>query len=66
MGAFRNCTTLKTIYIPSSVEGIGMGCFSGCTNLKTAIFEDVTYWVVSKPQVIVGGEIVSEERSVEK
>ena len=32
--AFKNCTTLKYISIPSYVLTIGKGAFDGCTDLK--------------------------------
>lgn len=31
--AFKNCTNLRSIYIPSSVTSMGCGLFPGCTNL---------------------------------
>ncbi|OAV72475.1 hypothetical protein Barb6_01094 [Bacteroidales bacterium Barb6] len=33
--SFRNCTSLKSIVIPKSVEEIYAGCFSGCTGLAS-------------------------------
>jgi hypothetical protein len=32
-GAFRNCSSLETLFIPSSVVLIGNGAFEGCTGL---------------------------------
>ena len=32
-GAFRDCTVLESIVLPSSITEIGEGAFSGCTNL---------------------------------
>ena len=34
-GAFANCTTLRTINIPSSVTTIGRNAFRNCSNLKS-------------------------------
>ena len=34
-GAFANCTTLRTINIPSSVTTIGRSAFRNCSNLKS-------------------------------
>jgi len=33
-GAFENCTSLKSINIPSSVKVIGKEAFSGCSQLR--------------------------------
>jgi hypothetical protein len=38
--AFRYCTALASIYMPSSVETIGKTCFGGCSALSSVIFED--------------------------
>ncbi len=38
-GAFENCTSLKSIEIPASVETIGDGTFRDCTSLETVTFE---------------------------
>ena len=38
--AFKGCTNLVTIRIPSSVLRIGISAFEGCTNLKFIIFEN--------------------------
>ena len=37
--AFYQCTSLTTIYIPSSVTSIGNYAFSGCTSLSTIWFD---------------------------
>ena len=37
---FRNCTSLKSIYIPDYIEQIEDYAFDGCTNLKTVRFSD--------------------------
>ena len=34
-GCFQNCTSLKSIALPDSLQKIGDGCFCGCTSLKT-------------------------------
>lgn len=34
-GAFKGCTSLKSIIIPESVKNIGIGAFDGCTSLVT-------------------------------
>lgn len=34
-GAFENCTSLKSVLIPSSVTTLGMGTFCGCTSLSS-------------------------------
>ena len=32
--SFLNCTTLKTIIIPNTINEIGLGAFAGCSNLQ--------------------------------
>ena len=34
-----NCTSLKSVSFPASVETIEAGAFQGCTSLKSIIFE---------------------------
>lgn len=41
-GAFRNCTLMLSLTIPSSVIEIKDESFNGCTSLKTLILEDRT------------------------
>ncbi|MBQ8351613.1 MAG: leucine-rich repeat domain-containing protein [Clostridia bacterium] len=38
--AFRNCTTIKTVFIHKNVEEIGAFAFSDCTNLKRVTLEN--------------------------
>lgn len=38
--AFRNCTSLRTIKMPSSMREIGSEAFYGCSKLKTIEFEE--------------------------
>ena len=38
-GAFTDCTTLKSITIPASVEIIDISAFYGCSQLQTVYFE---------------------------
>lgn len=49
-GAFRNCTSLQTVNMPSSVGEIGYDAFYGCSGLKHIEFEyvlpdDIGYYV---------------------
>ncbi len=37
--AFKDCTNIKTVIIPSSVNAIGKNIFAGCTALENLIFE---------------------------
>jgi hypothetical protein len=37
--AFWKCSSLSSIFIPSSVESLGKDCFSGCKSLSTVTFE---------------------------
>jgi len=39
-GAFRNCTSLKSVVIPASVHTIGASAFKNCTALNTVAFEE--------------------------
>lgn len=39
--AFRNCTTMKSIVIPDSVQQIGIESFIGCTDLESVTMEGV-------------------------
>ena len=38
--AFNNCISLKTVFLPSSLEWIGIGCFSGCKELTDINFPE--------------------------
>ena len=40
LGTFQNCTTLKSIYIPDTVERIEDYAFDGCTNLESVRFSE--------------------------
>ena len=57
--AFKNCTSLLTVSIPSSVKAIGTGAFRGCSEL-------VAINVSSDNSVYcsVGGVIFSKEKTV--
>lgn len=33
--AFKNCTAIKNLYLPSSLESIGEGAFSGCSSIES-------------------------------
>lgn len=39
--AFENCITLKSIYIPSSIESLGEHCFLGCLNLENVHLNEI-------------------------
>lgn len=39
-GAFKNCTSLKKIYLPATVERWGEYVFFGCKNLEKVIFAE--------------------------
>ena len=39
-GAFRNCTSLRTVNMPSSVGKIGSEAFYGCSSLRTIDFNE--------------------------
>ena len=40
LGAFQNCTTLKSIYIPDTVTRINAYAFDGCTALESVRFSE--------------------------
>ena len=42
--AFRNCSSLTSITIPSSVTSIGSSAFSGCTSLTAVHITDLVAW----------------------
>ncbi len=42
--AFRNCTSLTSIEIPSSVTSIGVVAFDGCTSLNGVYISDIAAW----------------------
>ncbi|MBE7079610.1 MAG: hypothetical protein E7371_00055 [Clostridiales bacterium] len=39
-GAFKNQVDIKKLYIPASVQTIGLNAFEGCINLEEVIFEN--------------------------
>lgn len=39
-GAFSNCTSLKKIEVPSSVEVIGEAVFKNCVSLESVVFDE--------------------------
>ncbi len=38
--AFQRCVELKKVFLPKSIQNIGIACFANCHNLKEIIFED--------------------------
>ena len=38
--AFKDCSNLKTIFVPNTIINIGKGAFENCTNLETVTFEE--------------------------
>ena len=42
--AFRGCSNLKSITIPSRVTSIGNSAFSGCSNLNAVYITDLAAW----------------------
>lgn len=40
-GAFKGCTTIKSVTLSSNISSIGAEAFSGCTSLKTIYFDGV-------------------------
>lgn len=38
--AFRDCTVLRSVTLPDTVEALGFACFSGCTNLAEIKFPE--------------------------
>ena len=43
--AFKNCTALTSVVIPSSVKAIGPYAFSGCTKLESVALHDTVRYI---------------------
>ena len=56
--AFRNCDTLTSVYIPSSVKRIGQYAFYGCDNLKSVSFSN-TSWLYTLNSSYTNGTSIS-------
>jgi hypothetical protein len=52
--AFRGCTVLASICIPSSVETLGGSCFWGCRSLSTLTFESDSRLLFIGPEAFWG------------
>lgn len=50
--AFKNCTSITSVTIPSSIYVIGKGAFIGCTNLKSITFKYTGYWGLWYPNTV--------------
>lgn len=61
--AFKNITSLETLYIPSTVTSIGYAVFNGCSNLKeiTVPYVGSQLTDVSSEQTVLGYIFGSEE-----
>ena len=46
-GAFRNCTSLRGIYIPASVVSLEREAFFGCQELEAVCFEAIPAGIAS-------------------
>ena len=42
--AFQDCTTIKSLHLPSSIKKIGNNAFSGCSNLERVDIDNVASW----------------------
>ena len=42
--AFRGCTELESVEIPSNISEIGSDAFSGCTGLTKVFIDDIVSW----------------------
>lgn len=51
--AFKNCTSLRSIYIPKTILAVRTDAFLGCTSLKTVIIEDGTSEIEMKCQMFM-------------
>ena len=56
--AFKGCTDLTSITIPSGVTSIGDSAFDGCTGLKEVTFENTDDWWVSTSSAATSGTSV--------
>lgn len=43
--AFRDCTALETLVLPSTLEAIGQGAFSGCEALAAVSIPEISAWM---------------------
>lgn len=42
--AFKNCSSITSIMIPSSIEGMGREVFSGCTSLTNIVVDESNFY----------------------
>ena len=42
--AFKDCTTIKSLHLPSSIKKIGNNAFSGCSNLERVDIDNLASW----------------------
>jgi len=57
--AFRKCTFITSITIPSSVTTIENDAFTGCTGLTRAVFADTTGWYITTTEGASSGSNLS-------
>lgn len=57
--AFKNCTSLRSIYIPNTIESVSYNVFDGCTSLKTVIIEDGTNEIRMQSKLFMDCELDS-------
>ncbi len=62
--AFRYCTSLTSITIPSSVTSIGFDAFYNCTNLTSITFEDTSTWYTTQSSLNWSYQINGTETDV--
>lgn len=45
-GAFENCQQLVSVYVPTTIQDIGVGAFKDCDNLSYVKFGEISGWYI--------------------
>lgn len=61
--AFVNCTTLRSIDLPSSLTQIGDSAFLGCTSLSSVTFDFANWYVEGDYRILLDASVPSQNAS---